>query len=130
MIAYPDTSFLRAMYRFQANSQRAATRLARMAEPLHVSSPLLFEFRQPTRWQVFLNSRDRSKGFDRSVAQTALAKLRVKIASVALLLRRWTGRMSSASGNICPLSIRGRLVPGASTSCTWPQPFIWKHRNS
>lgn len=81
MIAYPDTSFLCALYRPQMNSQRAATHVAGMREALHVSSPLLFEFRQSTRWQSWLHTKDTSKGFDRSSAQTALAKLQSNIAA-------------------------------------------------
>ncbi|KAB2641484.1 MAG: type II toxin-antitoxin system VapC family toxin [Verrucomicrobia bacterium] len=86
MTAYPDTSFLCAMYRFQANSRRAAAHFAAMSEPLHVASPLLYEFRQSTRWQVFLHSKDRSKGFDRMTAQASLAKLQENIASGALVV--------------------------------------------
>jgi len=86
MTAYPDTSFLCALYRFQANSQMAATNFAGMSEALHVASPLLYEFRQSTRWQVFLHAKDRSKGFDRTTAQAALAKLQENIASGALVV--------------------------------------------
>jgi len=86
MTAYPDTSFLCAMYRLQANSQRAAAHFARMSEPLHVASPLLLEFRQSTRWQVYLHAKDRSKGFDRATAQAALAMLQSHIASGALVV--------------------------------------------
>jgi PIN domain len=81
MIAYPDTSFLCALYRPQLNSPRAAKHAAGMPEPLHVSSPLLFEFRQSTRWQSWLHTKDASKGFDRPSAQKALAKLQSNIAS-------------------------------------------------
>ncbi len=74
------------MYRFQVNSQRAATHFAAMTEPLHVSSPLLFEFRQSTRWQVFLHSKDPTKGFERTTAQAALAKLQANITSGDVLV--------------------------------------------
>jgi predicted nucleic acid-binding protein len=86
MIAFPDTSFLCAMYRMQANSTRAARHFAAMPEPLHVSSPLLYEFRQSTRWQAYLNSKDATKGFDRATAQAALAKLQANIAMGALVV--------------------------------------------
>lgn len=85
MIAYPDTSFLCAMFRNQANSPEAAKHFAQMPEPLHVASPLLFEFRQATRWQAFLNSKDPAKGFDRSIAQAALAKFHANLASGAIV---------------------------------------------
>ena len=86
MIAYPDTSFLCAMYRMQANSVRAAKHFARMPEPLYVASPLLFEFRQSTRWQAYLHTKDAGKGFDRATAQAALAKLQANIAGGAVVV--------------------------------------------
>jgi predicted nucleic acid-binding protein len=86
MIAYPDTSFLCAFYRKQANSVTAAAHFAQMPEALHVASPLLFEFRQSVRWQVFLHTKDSSKGYDRSTAQAALGKLQTNIASGAVVV--------------------------------------------
>ena len=86
MLACPDTSFLCAMYRMQANSVRAAKHFARMPEPLHVASPLLFEFRQSTRWQAYLHAKDAGKGFDRATAQAALAKLQANIAGGAVVV--------------------------------------------
>ncbi|NJM37549.1 MAG: type II toxin-antitoxin system VapC family toxin [Akkermansiaceae bacterium] len=86
MIAYPDTSFLCAMFRNQANSPEAAQHFAQMPEPLHIASPLIFEFRQATRWQAFLNANDPKKGFDRTTAQAALAKFNSNIASGAIVI--------------------------------------------
>lgn len=86
MIAYPDTSFLCAFYRKQANSERAAAHFAQMPEALHVASPLLFEFRQSVRWQAFLNQKDPSKGYDRATAVSALSKLNLEIASGAVVV--------------------------------------------
>ncbi|MDB6136527.1 MAG: PilT protein domain protein [Verrucomicrobiales bacterium] len=86
MIAYPDTSFLCAFYRKQVNSPRAAAHFAQMPEALHVASPLLFEFRQSVRWQVFLHAKDSSKGYDRSTAQASLAKLQGEIAIGAVVV--------------------------------------------
>ncbi len=86
MIAYPDTSFLCALYRMQANSRSAAKHFAAMSEPLSVASPLLYEFRQSTRWQVYLHGKDPLKGFDRSTAQAALAILQANIAGGALIV--------------------------------------------
>lgn len=83
MNAYPDTSFLCALYRFQPNSTIAARHAAQMTEALHVASPLLFEFRQAMRWQSYLHSKDPAKGFDRVSAQTALAKLQANTLPVA-----------------------------------------------
>lgn len=81
MIAYPDTSFLCALYRLQMNSAKAAQHVAQMPEVLHVASPLLFEFRQSLRWQSYLHTKDASKGFDRTSAQSALAKFQGNIAA-------------------------------------------------
>ncbi len=86
MIAYPDTSFLCAMYRQQDNSGRAASHFAGMPEPLHLASPLLFEFRQATRWQVFLHSKNSAKGFDRNTAFAALGKLQSNISTGAVVV--------------------------------------------
>lgn len=86
MISYPDTSFLCAMFRMQANSPKAAEYFAKMPEPLHVASPLLFEFRQSTRWQTFLHGKDQTKGFDRATGQATLAKLQSNIASGAIVV--------------------------------------------
>ncbi len=86
MIAYPDTSFLCALYRSQANSLEAASHFGAMPEALHVASPLLYEFRQSTRWQAYLHAKDPSKGFDRTKAQAALAKLQANIALGAVVI--------------------------------------------
>jgi predicted nucleic acid-binding protein len=100
MIAYPDTSFLCALYRLQVNSSAAAAHAARMPEALHVSSPLLFEFRHSLRWQSFLHANDRAKGFDRASAQAALAKLQVNIAAGAVVVVpvEWADVVSIAEG--------------------------------
>lgn len=86
MIAYPDTSFLCAIYRLQSNSPEAADHFARMPEPLHVASPLLYEFRQSMRWQAWLHGQDASKGFDRVTAQAALSDLMANIAAGAVVV--------------------------------------------
>ena len=74
MTSYPDTSFLCALYRPQFNSVLAAEYFSKMKEPLHVASPLVFEFRQSLRLQVFLHTRDPGKGFTQREASAALAK--------------------------------------------------------
>ena len=60
MIAYPDTSFLCALYREQDNSERALTYRDTMSEPLHVTRLLLWEFRQSVRFQAFRHSNNRN----------------------------------------------------------------------
>ena len=84
MTAYPDTSFLCALYRYQANSEIAARHFMEMSGPLHVSSPLLFEFRQSMRWQSYLHLKDRNKGFEKETAMAALAKLQLNISTGAI----------------------------------------------
>jgi predicted nucleic acid-binding protein len=86
MNAYPDTSFLCALYRIQTNSATAAQHAAQMPEALHVASPLLFEFRQSLRWQSYLHTKDPTKGFDRSTAQSVLAQVQANIASGAVVV--------------------------------------------
>jgi len=86
VIAYPDTSFLCAMYRRQVNSEFAARHFANMPEALHIASPLFFEFRQATRWQVFLHSRNSAKGFDRVTAIAAMGELQKNISTGAVVI--------------------------------------------
>lgn len=86
MIAYPDTSFLCAIYRKQVNSAQAAAHFAGMPEPLYVASPLLFEFKQSVRWQVYLHLKDPTKGYDRTMAQAALSKLQLDLVSGAVVV--------------------------------------------
>jgi predicted nucleic acid-binding protein len=75
MIAYPDTSFLCALYRRQDNSSEAAGYFKTMPEALHVSSLLLFEFRQSLRLQVWLHAQNPRKGFPPAECDQALADL-------------------------------------------------------
>ncbi len=86
MIAYPDTSFLCAMYRRQANSPQAAAHFAAMPEPLHVATPLLYEFRQSIRWQTYLHGHDPNKGFDKTTALAALGLLQGNIVTGAVIV--------------------------------------------
>jgi predicted nucleic acid-binding protein len=91
MIAFPDTSFLCAMYRRQYNSPAAAAYFKAMPEVLHVTSLLLYEFRQSARFQVWLHARDKSKGYPRSDCDRALADLQSDLATgaVELVLPEW-----------------------------------------
>jgi predicted nucleic acid-binding protein len=84
MIAYPDTSYLCALYRYQANSEIAARHFHELDEPLHIASPLLFEFKQSLRWQSYLHSKDRSKGFDKETGVAALAKFQMNVSAGAI----------------------------------------------
>jgi predicted nucleic acid-binding protein len=86
MIAFPDTSFLCAMYVRQHNSTQAAAHFKTMPEALHVSGLLLYEFRQSVRFQVWLHARDKNKGYPQSVAEVALAKLQSNLDTGALVV--------------------------------------------
>ena len=69
MIEYPDTSFICASYRIQANHDEAVAYKRAMKEPLHFTSMLEFEFLQATIYQVFVHTSDSTKGFRRQLAE-------------------------------------------------------------
>lgn len=75
MIAYPDTSFLCAFYRTQDNSDHAVAYRATMAEPLHVTRLLLWEFRQSVRFQAFRHSKNPSVGYPLKESEKMLEDL-------------------------------------------------------
>jgi len=84
--AYPDTSFLCALYVAQSTSAAAIAHYQRMKEPLHVSALLLGEFRQSVRFQIFRHSRDANQGYGRKTGLGALAKLQSNIDDGALVI--------------------------------------------
>jgi predicted nucleic acid-binding protein len=86
MIAFPDTSFLCAMYVRQDNSLTAAVHFQKMPEALHVSGLLLYELWQSVRFQVWLHLRDKSRGYPQSVAEVALAKLQSNLDTGAVVV--------------------------------------------
>jgi predicted nucleic acid-binding protein len=86
MIAFPDTSFLCALYRRQHNSPAAASHFKAMPEALHVSGLLLYEFRQSVRFQVWLHARDKSKGYPQADCDRALADLQTDLDTGALVV--------------------------------------------
>jgi predicted nucleic acid-binding protein len=79
MIAFPDRSFLCALYVQQDNSPAAAACFKAMPEALHISGLLLYEFRQSVRFQVWLHARDKSKGYPRNAAEAMLASLQANL---------------------------------------------------
>jgi predicted nucleic acid-binding protein len=81
MKAYPDTSFLCALYRLQANSAEAAAYFASMPGPLEVTTLLLYEFRQAVRFQIRLHRHDFSKGYPRAEGTKMLADLKADLVS-------------------------------------------------
>ncbi len=86
MIAFPDTSFLCALYRRQDNSPQAAAHFKTMPEALHVSGLLLYEFRQSVRFHVWLHSQDKSKGYPQADCNRALADLQTDLETGALVV--------------------------------------------
>lgn len=86
MIAYPDTSFLCALYVAQSTSAAAIAHYRRMKEPLHVSALLLGEFRQSVRFQIFRHSRDATQGYARRTGLAALAMLQSNLDAGALVV--------------------------------------------
>ncbi len=70
----------------------AAAHFDKMPEPLHVTSLLLYEFRQSIRWQGFLNKKDPRKGFDKKTGMAVLAKLQgnIAIGAVVVVPSDWT----------------------------------------
>ena len=86
MIAYPDTSFLCALYVSQGNSAAAVAYYQRMTEPLSVSVLLLGEFRQSVRFQIFRHSRDATQGYARRTGLAAMARLQANIDAGALVI--------------------------------------------
>jgi predicted nucleic acid-binding protein len=86
VIAYPDTSFLCALYVAQRTSAAAIAHYQRMKEPLHVSALLLGEFRQSVRFQIFRHIRDATQGYPRRTGLEALAKLQSNLDAGALVV--------------------------------------------
>jgi predicted nucleic acid-binding protein len=86
MIAFPDTSFLCALYRRQYNSPPAAAYFKAMPEALHISGLLLYEFRQSLRFQVWLHAQDKAKGHAQADSNRALADLQTDLDAGTLVM--------------------------------------------
>jgi predicted nucleic acid-binding protein len=84
--AFADTSLLCALYREQENSRTADRLMQREAVPVHVSSLVLFEFRQSVRLQSFRFSRDRTKGYSKTEALRMLEILQSNILAGRLMI--------------------------------------------
>ena len=85
MRAYPDTSFLCALYRLQVHSPRAAVYFAAMPGPLEVTPLLLYEFRQAVRFQIRLHRKDASRGYSRADGTRMLADLKSDLVNRAVI---------------------------------------------
>lgn len=75
MIAYPDTSFLCALYRTQTNSDRALAYRATMSEPLSITLLLQWEFRQSVRFQAYRHGKNPAVGYSIFEANKMIADL-------------------------------------------------------
>jgi predicted nucleic acid-binding protein len=84
--AYPDTSFLCALYIQQSTSVATIAYYQRMTGPLYVSALLLGEFRQSVRFQIFRHSRDSTQGYARKTGTEALANLQSNLDAGALVV--------------------------------------------
>lgn len=69
-----------------------------MKEALHVSSLLLYEFRQSVRFQVWLHGRDKTRGYPQADADQALADLQTDLdtGAVVLVAAEWADVHSRA----------------------------------
>ena len=85
MKAYPDTSFLCALYRLQTNSPEAAAYFTAMLGPLEVTTLLLYEFRQAVRFQMRLHRHNPAKGYPRAAGTKMLADLKSDLVSGAVV---------------------------------------------
>ena len=85
MNAFPDPSFLCALYRTQSHSPLADRCMQEMCGPLAVSSLVLLEFRQSVRLQIRLHHQDRTKGFSQSEGRQMLRDLELDLSSGLLV---------------------------------------------
>lgn len=81
MNAYPDTSFLCAIYRRQIHTPQALAHRRAMLEPLHFTGLLEFEFIQAIRLQIWLHAADRTKGYGEREADQMLADWEADVAA-------------------------------------------------
>jgi predicted nucleic acid-binding protein len=86
VIAYPDTSFLCAFYIRQSNSPVAAAYASSMTEPLAVTVPLAYEFRQALRFQVWRRSVHPREGITPEDARAALDQFEADLADGVAVL--------------------------------------------
>ena len=86
MLAYPDTTFLCALYRYQSNSPQAAAYFQNMSGPLEVTTLLLYEFRQAVRFQIRLRLNDPNKGYPKLEGTKMLKDLKSDLVSGAVVI--------------------------------------------
>lgn len=86
MNAFPDTSFLCALYRRQDNSTTARKHYDGMTEPLHLSALLLYEFRQAMRFQSYRHAQNRALAISAREATKAMADMQANLGSGAVVI--------------------------------------------
>jgi predicted nucleic acid-binding protein len=107
MIHYADTSFLCSSYRLQEHSVAANRMRQELAEPLHFTSLLEFEFLQAIELQVWLHSRDKTKGYKRHEADR--------------MIRDWESDIATGINRLVPFDMDAvlrysRLLSGQTTA--------------
>jgi len=83
---FADTSFLCATLRKQDNTPQATDCMAKISEPIAISSLVLFEFRYSLQFQPFLFARDRTQGFPASEALNMTELLRKDMDAEAIIV--------------------------------------------
>jgi predicted nucleic acid-binding protein len=73
--ALPDTSFLCALYRARADSERAENFMRELRGPLRITRLAEYEFAQGVRFEIFRNRADHTKGFGEVEGLNMLARL-------------------------------------------------------
>ena len=98
MTAYPDTSFLCALYRAQNNTAEAVEYRASIKGALPVTTLVLFEFRQSARFQARLHGKDTAKGYGEKESGSMLADLQSDIEGglLEIIPVDWSGVISKA----------------------------------
>jgi predicted nucleic acid-binding protein len=86
VLAYPDTSFLCALYRADVHSPAAAAYFAAMDGALPITTLLVYEFRQSVRFQVRLGRHNPLKGYPKSEGAKMLANLRADLVAGVLVI--------------------------------------------
>ena len=110
---FTDTSFLCALYRLQDNSERAFAFMETFKGEIIVSSQVLWEFRQSTRFQVFRHQNDKSKGFSKTEAERMLEVLagNVQVGVLALATVEWPDVHSIAETLSATYTMKGGHRP-------------------
>jgi predicted nucleic acid-binding protein len=110
---FTDTSFLCALYRLQDNSEMAFTFMETGKKEIIVSSQVLWEFRQSTRFQVFRYQSDKSKGFSKSEAERMIGALEANVKSGSLRLEtvEWPDVHSIAEALSATYTMKGGHRP-------------------